>query len=402
MEFIWNDGGRAATGFVGLAGDCVTRSIAIATGLRYRAVYDELKAQASQTPRNGVSSRVAADYLASRGWAFNDGGNRPFNPDDFSKGVVIVSLVKSSGRSRHFTAVIDNVVHDTWNPAEDYYIVEAFWLPSPDSNSSAECDGLGLSVTSQTTTQDQELTQQEFDKILRRLRALDQTASNHASTDGEKRNALRMMQTLLMRHNLSRDDINPQETLDQVQFARMSCVLNGSRACNWEYSLAQYVCQHVFPLVQYYVFRRGSRSMFQFYGPRHDVFNCIQLFRELVLTIASSASLRFGGYSRGSGASYAEGYVAGLPKRDESHPPQSLADQEASQSVAESSLRLFQTRTLAVHQNANLWLKEECGICMKSTRSSGRYLDDPTARSLGKQHGASHEIKPANQPKRLH
>ena len=42
MEFIYNDGGRAAAGFKGSAGDCVTRSIAIAAGKPYQEVYDAL------------------------------------------------------------------------------------------------------------------------------------------------------------------------------------------------------------------------------------------------------------------------------------------------------------------------------------------------------------------------
>ena len=36
------NGGRAAAGFRGAAGDCVTRAIAIATGLPYRQVYEEV------------------------------------------------------------------------------------------------------------------------------------------------------------------------------------------------------------------------------------------------------------------------------------------------------------------------------------------------------------------------
>jgi hypothetical protein len=34
LDFIANDGGRAAAGFKGQAGDCVVRSIAIATGMQ--------------------------------------------------------------------------------------------------------------------------------------------------------------------------------------------------------------------------------------------------------------------------------------------------------------------------------------------------------------------------------
>ena len=42
LPFVHDDGGRAAAGFKGEARDCVTRAIAIATGLPYREVYDTI------------------------------------------------------------------------------------------------------------------------------------------------------------------------------------------------------------------------------------------------------------------------------------------------------------------------------------------------------------------------
>ena len=36
LKFVNNDGGRAAAGYRGQAGDCVVRSIAIVTGLPYQ------------------------------------------------------------------------------------------------------------------------------------------------------------------------------------------------------------------------------------------------------------------------------------------------------------------------------------------------------------------------------
>lgn len=41
-SFKYNDGGRSAAGFKGDTRDCVTRSIAIATALPYKEVYDAL------------------------------------------------------------------------------------------------------------------------------------------------------------------------------------------------------------------------------------------------------------------------------------------------------------------------------------------------------------------------
>jgi hypothetical protein len=42
LDLKINDGGRAAAGFKGQAGDCVVISIAIATGMPYQKVYDDL------------------------------------------------------------------------------------------------------------------------------------------------------------------------------------------------------------------------------------------------------------------------------------------------------------------------------------------------------------------------
>ena len=56
MEFIYDDGGRAAAGFKGKTGDCVTRAIAIATGRPYREVYDRLNEIAQEHERLWLQS----------------------------------------------------------------------------------------------------------------------------------------------------------------------------------------------------------------------------------------------------------------------------------------------------------------------------------------------------------
>jgi hypothetical protein len=389
MEFIWNDGGRAASGFVGLTGDCVTRAIAIATGVSYRDVYEQLGKRCQKSPRKGIETIYAADYLNERGWQRHDGGELPFTAQNLPKGVVIAHVCDSHGRSNHFCTVIDHVVYDTWNPADDSdYIVNGFWTHA-ERLSEGTLPSFG---PKRTISKEQELTQQEFDKILRRLKALDNTANNDASTEGEKRNALRMMQTLMLRHNLTRDDIVADDQVDSMQFTRMTCPVNGRRACNWEKSLAGYVCREIFPMVQWYLGTKGHRTIFTFYGPLADVRNSIALFRELLLTIASAAHLQYGSYARGSGASYAEGYVAGLPRTK-------LATGERSQVVSEQAL--IHTRTLTIHNAARSWLRTECNISLTTSRGRGRYLHDPQAESRGKEHGAQHNVTAPGAPKRI-
>ena len=58
IDFIWHDGGRASSGFVGAAGDCVTRAIAIATGIAYRSIYNDLKELNDGSPRDGHGDRI--------------------------------------------------------------------------------------------------------------------------------------------------------------------------------------------------------------------------------------------------------------------------------------------------------------------------------------------------------
>jgi hypothetical protein len=388
MDFVWNDGGRAASGFVGLAGDCVTRAIAIAMGAVYRDIYEELGQSALKSPRDGVRAEIASDYLQERGWQRSDGFGNEFVIGDLPRGVVVVHLGREDETSQHLCTVIDHVVHDTWNPGDDDdYIVNCYWTSQEVSTA------LPVTGPKRRISKEQELTQREFDKVMKLLRALDNTASNGASTEGEKRNALRMMQSLMLRHNLSRDDIVDDDDVNHVQFTRMACPVNGRRACGWEKDLARYVTQHIFPTIQWYRSTKGHRTFFWFYGPLADVQNGIALFRELLLTIATAVQLQYGSHMRGSGASYAEGYVAGLPR--------SGSDTAEQDEQVLSQRALIQTRTLALRSAADQWLDLECNIRLSKSGSSGRWNHDDVAESRGKRHGAQHKVTVPGSPKRI-
>lgn len=390
MEFVWNDGGRSASGFVGTTGDCVTRAIAIATGVAYREVYDCLAQISDKSPRHGMSIDIASDYLAERQWTRFPGDNLPFEPITMPKGVVIAHVSKQSGECNHMCTLIDRVVHDTWNAADDRYIIRSYWQPqSVNLNSPLPAAGPKRRVSKQ-----QEMTQKEFDRVLRVLRALDKTASNHASTEAEKQNALRAMQALMLNNDLKREDIVDDANVNNVQFTRMVCAVNGRRACSWEKELANYVCDQILPSVQWYISTSGHRTLFSFFGPLSDVKNAVALFRELLLAIATAAKLQYGGFSRGSGASYAEGYVAGLPKRLQPVDP-------AEHRRAASEAALVQVRTLAVHTAATDWLRRECHVRLACSSRSGRNQHDPAAQYRGQLHGAKHDIRVPNAPQRI-
>lgn len=87
LRHCLHDGGRSAAGFRGDAGDCVTRAIAIGTGLPYSQVYRELYERAKGdlealnqlnpprpapnhpgSPRTGIPRPIYEPYLRELGW----------------------------------------------------------------------------------------------------------------------------------------------------------------------------------------------------------------------------------------------------------------------------------------------------------------------------------------------
>jgi hypothetical protein len=125
--WVYDDGGRAAAGYRGEAGDCVTRSVAIATGRPYAEVYAALNeaaraerprtGQSRSSARTGVKKRTVGRYLAGIGWEWHpamhigQGCRTHLRADELPAGRLIVKC------SRHLTAVIDGVIHDTNDPS---------------------------------------------------------------------------------------------------------------------------------------------------------------------------------------------------------------------------------------------------------------------------------------------
>jgi hypothetical protein len=137
-RWVYDDGGRAAAGYRGKADDCVTRAVAIATRIEYALIYADLNAEAQrERPRNGrkrssartgVHKPTTRRYLADIGWTWNptmqvgQGCRVHLRADELPAGRLIVQV------SRHMTAVIDGVIHDTHDPSRDgTRCVYGFW-----------------------------------------------------------------------------------------------------------------------------------------------------------------------------------------------------------------------------------------------------------------------------------
>jgi hypothetical protein len=169
MPFSLNDGGRAGAGLGEYKSDCVNRAIAIANHLPYLDVRSgltnihqgevedqmrelegidpvfasEVRCGRSDDPErndaavvlhevwfssnldNGCAPDLYEPYLESRGWVYVDckGKNTRLRAGDLPMGRLVVSIPE------HYVAVIDGVIHDTFDPSEDgTAIIDGYWI----------------------------------------------------------------------------------------------------------------------------------------------------------------------------------------------------------------------------------------------------------------------------------
>ena len=131
MKHVINDGGREAAGRKGDADDCVARSICIAMQRPYAEVYAELadimarmpktrrrnKSAGQRSARNGVytKSTLFKAYMARLGWSWvptmqiGAGCTVHLKAGELPPGRLVVAV------SKHYTAVIDGELHDTYD-----------------------------------------------------------------------------------------------------------------------------------------------------------------------------------------------------------------------------------------------------------------------------------------------
>lgn len=127
-KFVYNDGGRLQAGLTGRSGDCVARSIAIATGKSYIDVCNDLdelaKSERTGKRKRGISSARTGvykgtfnKYMKTLGWHWTptmqigQGCKVHLRADELPRGRLIVKV------SRHVTTMIDGVIHDTHDPS---------------------------------------------------------------------------------------------------------------------------------------------------------------------------------------------------------------------------------------------------------------------------------------------
>lgn len=139
IQFVEDDGGRAAAGYRGYTGDCGTRAVAIAAGIPYQEAYDRINEAAKRerprgkkkrsNARNGIWPQTLGRVLEDLGFEWvptmkiGTGCRVHLDADQLPKGRIVTRL------SRHYAAVVDGVLRDTYDSSRDCNrCVYGYWI----------------------------------------------------------------------------------------------------------------------------------------------------------------------------------------------------------------------------------------------------------------------------------
>lgn len=139
MKLIVTDGGRKDAGLRGsFTGDCVIRSIALASDRPYKRIYSDFKGMIANrlgyVPEDGILTNKPAfkRYMVESGFVWNITcriGSRDrvhMNAAELPMGRLVLSL------SKHYTAVINHQIYDTYDCSNNgKRMVYGFWSFEP-------------------------------------------------------------------------------------------------------------------------------------------------------------------------------------------------------------------------------------------------------------------------------
>ena len=239
-----------------------------------------------------------------------------------------------------------------------------------------------------------------LDRIKDRIRKLLNVAADDAASDGEIANAITAARNLMHAYQLEEADCELQQ--EKKAHGRRTASTNGTRATYWEGQLAHFVCDLVGG-VQCYNDRSANARVeggtvkrckaFTFYGLDEEAKLAAETYEELVATIATMAKLKFGGWYRGDGAMYAEGFVQGLNQQI------AKADEEAMKTETGTALVVRSQELIeAKKAEGSRWLEDVCKIKLRAgSRRTGSTTGSFDALKAGRADGRNANLNGVGQ-----
>jgi hypothetical protein len=220
-----------------------------------------------------------------------------------------------------------------------------------------------------------------LENVKERIRLLLNLARNNAATEGEISNALTFARRLMDAHHIDEADLGSAQKKTKMGDA----TAHSHAACmnQWETSLAWFMTELVSGVSWFHRKKRNvivdGRMQFLedgrekkaaeivFYGVAEEAMLAAELYRELSLTIAGMARLRFGGAMRGAGRDYCEGFVQGLST--------ALQESKRVDRLAGAGALIVRAEGLVAvkKQEAANWLSNSRGIKIRMVSGKGTY-----------------------------
>lgn len=214
---------------------------------------------------------------------------------------------------------------------------------------------------------------QDIETIKSRIAKLLATASNDAATPNEKSVAMQMASALMRRYNLERDDIEDINKKEDYKSVNVNTMY--ARLTPWEARLAAFVSAYIVKGSWVVSGKEGSthrnfgtvgQAVLTFVGLGEDSGMAAATFVQLRESLLKQCAVKFGTPVRGSGRSYAVGFVTGLNQVAREAENAEKAKREL---LADMSRALMRTDMLK-EQSKNWYLSADPTIKVRSSNSS--------------------------------
>jgi len=243
----------------------------------------------------------------------------------------------------------------------------------------------------------------DLNEAKKTIRDLLNRANDDASSELEIDAALKFSRRLMLRHNISEDEClettrDPHEVAADTEYGRTEAYPVATRLTEFETCLA-YAIQNLVGTVKWYRQSTGNQhdqftaktpygtvqfdengnprtcyTKLVFYGPASDSRDAADLFTTWAVTIVAMSRAKHGGFVRGAGRSYAEGFATSLRQkvaninRDEEKRLSAPTNNGESREL----VLLGEARSLmkAKSERAVSWLEEECHIKLRNIGGS--------------------------------
>ncbi len=243
----------------------------------------------------------------------------------------------------------------------------------------------------------------DIDTIKDKLAKLLRLGEDSAASQGEIENALRIAGAMMAKHSLTRDDIDMEasDPLAKVTYGRHWAFSKCHFATAWESYLANFVMTFM-GTVQCYISkdmvvkkngivdltRRAKATGFAFFGPDADAAAATALFEELRDAAATMALVRWGSYWKPDGATYCQGFVAGLSDAN----TKVKAELMNTDTQTTALMVVAEQNQLALREGSTEWLVKSTGINLGKGRARRGSSGSGSAFAEGRADGANYGV----------